>query len=492
MRRWIYSLGGPKVNIQPLQRTFGPTFPSNLNTGQTNITEAPRTCDVPYTPLPGELLSKIFSHATEDTLLVYPIDLRSDCRVRWSLRSVCSMWREVALEPSLWSNFTLDWSRFRGSADLVTHYRFFCDHIIHPTATLSFSMIYWPNLDEYHDFADVSYLACVKNCQVIQDFSDRIRTLAIRDGHDMIARFFAMPLLFPVLERLDLSGVSYVPHSSSTTLPNMPALRTLNFNFAGGKALMLPFPWHQLTHLSITKGNSEYTPSLSPSIAIAILAAIGNLVACDLHLYTPHGPWEHIHTDLVYLPHIEYLRLSHYHFEPRQNLLRFLSTPSLLKLKVSMAESTHNMAVADLISFITRSGCASYLRVPKILWMRDHPAIQTDPDLERLLESLLSVEKFVFQNVIFDRETIWAVGSGRILPKAAILGVSVDTQAGVEQVIQAMQQRHAFHSDTDVGGGPMPLTLFAFLPRDVCESMEGQWYADAAQYRVGMNLVHCG
>ncbi|KAJ6456454.1 hypothetical protein C8R45DRAFT_578682 [Mycena sanguinolenta] len=303
--------------ILDLERTL-----SELRAQQAQVQERLDAYKYPVLTLPNEIISEIFTYF----IPVYPaLPPLTGLRSPTTLTHICHRWREVAVAtPALWRAIRLD---------------------------------YWslqPVNKQLHCIAD-AWVERSRTCRLSIDIKVY--------KHDLLPVVFTEPMAAAATRWEHLS--LWLDSRSHPEIGLLPLLRSLNLVFRPGDKVFtydvpqlrtvsllgrvvpnVALPWAQLTCLTLSQ--------VAINRCVSVLRQTTNLVQCELHFYSLHGPFEFPGPDLA-LPCLKFLSLI-VTSQPVDGYLSSFVVPALRRLELD--EIFLGMEpVPGLEMFITKSEC---------------------------------------------------------------------------------------------------------------------------------------
>ncbi|KAG6860648.1 hypothetical protein C0995_009069 [Termitomyces sp. Mi166 len=394
----------------------------------------------PHKRLPREILAVIFSYTVEGSPMRDPLPrISCYCIGPWSIRHVCSLWREIILsQHTIWNNLVFDVCESKLQAkgkSLEVHTEFWRENIDQPGHPLSLTIPFQVKFQKTE-----SRIAFIEE-NVIRANSGRLREFYL-ESDILSADFLATPpISFPILHtlRLPLERLNNLPAALLSS--GMPSLRTCLLD---GKAIVdgiseLHLPWAQLTFLSIT-GTGRFMDGVTMRCAREIFQCCSNLDKLALRLKiisedTPSDPVRH--TCLRYLLLVKPSLKG----ESQDTPLDFLIAPSLLHLDLR-TNGQQFIGTAQLASWIRRSGCRlTSLRLWPIFGPR-HGDHKVDLDVDVLFAVLPSLLEFEAPLMAFGNSTIQNVAEGVLLPSITRLTIAASPIQSLDSLMTMIEERN--------------------------------------------------
>ncbi|KAF8802179.1 hypothetical protein BYT27DRAFT_7197257 [Phlegmacium glaucopus] len=303
----------------------------------------------PVRCLPIELFGKIFVYATRDSP-----------RHVLNLSAVCQLWRYAALNtPALWS--TLELGHETSTCKMINHVNSWIERARSYPLSLTIR-----NLEDSWD-PDHSILA------LLDDHQCQWKSITLDSDNREGLLLILKKLKFSNLEMLESFSLNIRFSDRELALPGIlqlgytSKLKTLSLSINHHVTFyMLPFPWRQLTSLTISFWDAS-------NINLDILQACENLEEFIIYGNYSSGSSDSTIT-------LNYLRKLHTHSP--STFLRFLKTPSIqdLALKASGFKYLKDQAFYD---YITSNG----LTLLKLsIAPSNSQLIQSIPALQSLVE----------------------------------------------------------------------------------------------------------
>ncbi|KAG6856724.1 hypothetical protein H0H87_001324 [Tephrocybe sp. NHM501043] len=372
--------------------------------------------------LPLELLREIFLFSASNN--TYP----PKPTVPWTLRHVCSSWREIILsEVSIWNDVVLDHPLFQKDCERLN---FWIDATISTLHPLSIC------IDTSYRYDTFS--TQIAHSSVIVPLGPHIHTLSI----DAYRDFFSLSAGFlPSLQRLSIHNIDdsfFLGGWNSSHRPtcfiDMGSLRSLHLSFSTlQRRVYVPeLPFHQLTSLMITT-DAEYA-GLQPSDALGILRRCPLLEDCQLYLTMPKEMIPQV--DPVHLSHLSELKLK---LGLNQWFLDNLITPVLEKIEIEDGSVVElSPVLANVAELVLRSECSLYSVEDQSRTVSGKPNLISS----RALDALSSVtELFAFEANFYTDEIVAKIASGELLPHIERSILDATGQAAIRSLTEMIERR---------------------------------------------------
>ncbi|RDB16388.1 hypothetical protein Hypma_002947 [Hypsizygus marmoreus] len=380
-----------------------------------------RIAIAPHKRVPPEILAEIFAHTVEGESLTLP--LRAQYSWPWPLRSVCSLWRRVAIsERRLWSSIeirTQDWSNNLGVRLYICLYHL---RLQFPTGTgpsklkldISGSDTRLdPNAEPPHPIIDLlsPLLPFLRELYLILPLSW------------CFALFEASALNLALVETLSLDwGATDINDSDDTSdledvlaassaFSAAPGLRKLQIrNISYFEVLNnAPFPWAQLTELDLSKA------MLTMMSALNILRQCTQLVGCHLRTtgFSDPGP---IHEKEIVLPCLQSMAWER--FDDNEHVFSCLVAPSLKEFRVV------SIFLPDIASMLQNAP----LSIEFFQWESLPDQLREVPYLEDILSNMPTLVEFE-TSLQVSLLTLEKISSRQLLPCLKVLKCNVSSES---------------------------------------------------------------
>ncbi|RDB16387.1 hypothetical protein Hypma_002946 [Hypsizygus marmoreus] len=375
----------------------------------------------PHKRVPPEILSEIFAQTIEGIPLMLPLRFKWT-RWPWPLRSVCSLWRRIAIsdrrlwdsiEVSIWDwspslghrlsqTLTQIWLPFRagvGPSKLkidVDGEACVDQNIIHPITYLLFPFL--PSLRKLYLQLPLSWCLALLDAPALN--LTHLETLSLEcTVDDCVIDHPGCSIFGECLTATDVFSMS----------PSLRKLRIRDISylesFDNG-----PFPWAQLTDLDLSQAETKTVE------AIRILQQCTQLVGCSLMTTGFADPNEITdnHIVLPYLQSLAWLRydINEYAFGP-------LIAPSLKEFHVS------SIFITEVLSMIQNFEISIELFQFENIFDRDR---QLSPHLEEIISRLPSLVEFETSYQV-PLSTLEKVLSGELLPHLKVLECTIPSES---------------------------------------------------------------
>ncbi|RDB19139.1 hypothetical protein Hypma_014263 [Hypsizygus marmoreus] len=397
-------LSNAERDFQALELQF--VAPSHQRAQDAAQLQRLRAAVAPHKRLPTELLSYIFHLSTEDEF--FNIPLGPEPTPPWTLRHVCSRWRNIVLDDrNFWSSIAVNLERGEGPGykeigDITKSTRLL-DMVISKTGPIVMSL----RIDGY--FMRVQ--EAIE--RIIVPHASRMVDLDIGlPGDSMVVFYDMLPDDLGVLQNLILDFVG--PTSADPPISGFPSTLR-NLTILGGYDVLYLLPteranWQHLIDLEF----SHLYVKLSDMFSI--LEYCASLETCDIAVWECDcGTSEHS----IILPHLRFfiVRLDHGAFFDAFTL------PSLYRLYVQFEES---FPATEITSMIQRSGCA----LKKLDYYEAEGRVgECGPNaLANLFAATPSLQSLCAQTLMTPKPILERMGSNDLLPQLEEFETCLDAE----------------------------------------------------------------